>query len=167
MDRINDAVKRILELKFDLDLFQNPVTNYEDYEDFGSKKHHQLAYKAASESITLLKNNNSILPIKGKPRILVAGPNGNNMRTLNGAWSYSWQGELTDRFAGDYNTIFEALQNNFGNNIVIWNSYGKLFERYYYIFQDTEIKKLFTKSGLLLVNSEYDCGNEIYTLIKL
>ena len=118
MDRINDAVKRILELKFDLDLFQNPVTNYEDYEDFGSKKHHQLAYKAASESITLLKNNNSILPIKGKPRILVAGPNGNNMRTLNGAWSYSWQGELTDRFAGDYNTIFEALQNNFGNNNV-------------------------------------------------
>jgi len=118
MDRINDAVKRILELKFDLDLFQNPVTNYEDYEDFGSKKHHQLAYKAASESITLLKNNNSILPIKGKPRILVTGPNGNNMRTLNGAWSYSWQGELTDRFAGDYNTIFEALQNNFGNNNV-------------------------------------------------
>ena len=118
MDRINDAVKRILELKFDLDLFQNPVTNYEDYENFGSKKHHQLAYKAASESITLLKNNNSILPIKGKPRILVAGPNGNNMRTLNGAWSYSWQGELTDRFAGDYNTIFEALQNNFGNNNV-------------------------------------------------
>ena len=118
MDRINDAVKRILELKFDLDLFQNPVTNYEDYEDFGSKKHHQLAYKAASESITLLKNNNSILPIKGKPRILVPGPNGNNMRTLNGAWSYSWQGELTDRFAGDYNTIFEALQNNFGNNNV-------------------------------------------------
>ena len=118
MDRINDAVKIILELKFDLDLFQNPVTNYEDYEDFGSKKPHQLAYKAASESITLLKNNNSILPIKGKPRILVAGPNGNNMRTLNGAWSYSWQGELTDRFAGDYNTIFEALQNNFGNNNV-------------------------------------------------
>ena len=118
MDRIDDAVKRILELKFELDLFQNPVTNYEDYQDFGSKKHHQLAYKAASESITLLKNNNSILPIKGKPRILVAGPNGNNMRTLNGAWSYSWQGELTDRFAGDYNTIFEALQNNFGNNNV-------------------------------------------------
>ena len=118
MDRINDAVKRILELKFDLDLFQNPVTNYEDYEDFGSKKHHQLAYKAASESITLLKNNNSILPIKGKPRILVAGPNGNNMRTLNGAWSYSWQGELTDKFAGDFNTIFEALANKYGKDNV-------------------------------------------------
>ncbi len=114
MNRIDDAVKRILRLKFELDLFQNPVTNYKDYIDFGSNKHHQLAYKAASESITLLKNSDNILPLKGKPRILVAGPNGNNMRTLNGAWSYSWQGELTDRFAGDFNTIFEALQNNFG-----------------------------------------------------
>ena len=83
MDRIDDAVKRILELKFELDLFQNPVTNYEDYQDFGSKKHHQLAYKAASESITLLKNNNNILPIKGKPRILVAGPNGNNLSLIH------------------------------------------------------------------------------------
>lgn len=118
MDRIDDAVKRILELKFELDLFQNPVTNYEDYQDFGSKKHHQLAYRAASESITLLKNNNNILPIKGKPRILVAGPNGNNMRTLNGAWSYSWQGELTDKFAGDFNTIFEALANKYGKDNV-------------------------------------------------
>ena len=118
MERIDDAVKRILKLKFELDLFENPVTNYEEYEDFGSKKHHQLAYKAASESITLLKNNNAILPLKGKPKILVTGPNGNNMRTLNGAWSYSWQGELTDRFAGDFNTIYEALQNNYGRNNV-------------------------------------------------
>ena len=118
MERIDDAVKRILKLKFELDLFENPVTNYEEYEDFGSKKHHQLAYKAASESITLLKNNNNILPLKGNPKILVTGPNGNNMRTLNGAWSYSWQGELTDRFAGDFNTIFEGLQNNYGKNNV-------------------------------------------------
>ena len=118
MERIDDAVKRILKLKFELDLFENPVTNYKEYEDFGSKKHHQLAYKAASESITLLKNNNDILPLKGNPKILVTGPNGNNMRTLNGAWSYSWQGELTDRFAGDFNTIYEALQNNYGRNNV-------------------------------------------------
>ena len=118
MDRIDDAVKRILTLKYELDLFKNPVTDYKDYTDFGSKKHHQLAYKAASESITLLKNIDNILPLKGKPKILVTGPNGNNMRTLNGAWSYSWQGELTDRFAGDFNTIFEGLQNNFGKSNV-------------------------------------------------
>ena len=118
MDRIDDAVKRILKLKFELDLFQNPVTNYEDYIDFGSKKHQQLAYTSASESITLLKNSNNILPLKGKPSILVVGPNGNNMRTLNGAWSYSWQGELTDKYAGDFNTIYEALQNKYGKNKV-------------------------------------------------
>ena len=118
MERIDDAVKRILTLKYELDLFKNPVTDYKDYTDFGSKKHHQLAYKAASESITLLKNNDNILPLKGKPKILVTGPNGNNMRTLNGAWSYSWQGELTDRFAGEFNTIFEGLQNNFGKSNV-------------------------------------------------
>ena len=118
MGRIDDAVKRILKLKFELDLFKNPVTNYKDYEDFGSKKHHQLAYKAASESITLLKNNEDILPITGNPKILVVGPNGNNMRTLNGAWSYSWQGDLVDRFAGDYNTIFESVRDTYGRNNV-------------------------------------------------
>ena len=118
MGRIDDAVKRILKLKFELNLFENPVTNYNDYEDFGSKKHHQLAYKAASESITLLKNNEDILPITGNPKILVVGPNGNNMRTLNGAWSYSWQGDLVDRFAGDYNTIFESVRDTYGRNNV-------------------------------------------------
>ena len=118
IERIDDAVKRILKLKLELDLFKNPVTNYEEYSDFGSKKHHQLAYKAASESITLLKNNDNILPIKGNPRILVAGPNGNNMRTLNGAWTYSWQGDLTDQFAGEFNTIYEAIANNYGKNNV-------------------------------------------------
>ena len=118
MDRIDDAVLRILKLKLELDLFNNPVTNYEEYDDFGSKKHHQLAYKAASESITLLKNNDDILPIKGNPRILVTGPNANNMRTLNGAWTYSWQGDLTDDFAGEYNTIYEALRNTYGSNNV-------------------------------------------------
>ena len=118
IERIDDAVKRILKLKLELDLFENPVTNYEEYSDFGSKKHHQLAYKAASESITLLKNNDNILPIKGTPRILVAGPNGNNMRTLNGAWTYSWQGDLTDQFAGEFNTIYEAIANNYGKNNV-------------------------------------------------
>ena len=118
MDRIDDAVLRILKLKLELDLFNNPVTNYEEYDDFGSKKHHQLAYKAASESITLLKNNDDILPIKGNSRILVTGPNANNMRTLNGAWTYSWQGDLTDDFAGEYNTIYEAVRNTYGSNNV-------------------------------------------------
>ena len=118
MSRIDDAVSKILKLKIELDLFKTPVTDYREYDDFGSEKHNQLAYKAASEAITLLKNEENILPIKGKPRILITGPNGNSMRTLNGAWSYSWQGELTDRFASGYNTIYEAFVNTYGSNNV-------------------------------------------------
>jgi len=118
MSRIDDAVSKILKLKIELGLFETPVTDYREYDDFGSEKHNQLAYKAASEAITLLKNEENILPIKGKPRILITGPNGNSMRTLNGAWSYSWQGELTDRFASGYNTIYEAFVNTYGNNNV-------------------------------------------------
>jgi beta-glucosidase len=118
MSRIDDAVRRILKLKIELGLFDTPVTDYRNYPDFGSEKHHNLAYKAASESITLMKNEKSILPIKGNPKILITGPNGNNMRTLNGAWTYSWQGDLTDRFAGDYNTIYESFANTYGDNSV-------------------------------------------------
>ena len=142
MERINDAVKRILKLKLELDLFNNPVTNYEEYDDFGSKKHHQLAYKSASESITLLKNNDDILPLKGNSRILVTGPNGNNMRTLNGAWTYSWQGELTDDFAGEYNTIYESIRNTYGSNNVKYIpgvSYRK--DANYYDMDEIDIQK--------------------------
>ena len=142
MERIDDAVKRILKLKLELDLFNNPVTNYEEYDDFGSKKHHQLAYKSASESITLLKNNDDILPLKGNSRILVTGPNGNNMRTLNGAWTYSWQGELTDDFAGEYNTIYESIRNTYGSNNVKYIpgvSYRK--DANYYDMDEIDIQK--------------------------
>ncbi len=142
IERIDDAVKRILKLKLELDLFNNPVTNYEEYDDFGSKKHHQLAYKSASESITLLKNNDDILPLKGKPRILVTGPNANNMRTLNGAWTYSWQGELTDDFAGEYNTIYESIRNTYGSNNVKYIpgvSYRK--DANYYDMDEIDIQK--------------------------
>ena len=142
IERIDDAVKRILKLKLELDLFNNPVTNYEEYDDFGSKKHHQLAYKSASESITLLKNNDDILPLKGNSRILVTGPNGNNMRTLNGAWTYSWQGELTDDFAGEYNTIYESIRNTYGSNNVKYIpgvSYRK--DANYYDMDEIDIQK--------------------------
>ena len=152
MDRIDDAVKRILTLKYELDLFENPVTDYKDYTYFGSKKHHQLAYKAASESITLLKNSDNILPLKGKPKILVTGPNANNMRTLNGAWSYSWQGELTDRFAGDFNTIFEALQNNFGKaNVKYVSGVSYKQEGNYYDMVEDNISNAVQEA----INSDY------------
>ena len=118
ISRIDDSVRRILKLKFELNLFENPYTDFKDYPDFNSEKFEKLAYNSAAESITLLKNNNSILPIKPGKKILVTGPNANSMRTLNGAWTYSWQGEKTDKFAEKYNTIYEAISNNFGRNNV-------------------------------------------------
>jgi beta-glucosidase len=114
--RIDESVRRILKLKIELGLFDKK--NKPDYSDFGSQKHQNYAYDAAVESMTLLKNENSTLPIKNKNKILVTGPNGDSMRTLNGAWTYSWQGEKTDFFAGDHNTIYEAIKNKFTDSDV-------------------------------------------------
>ena len=114
MERIDDAVRRVLRLKYRLGLFEKPYWSRSEFPDFGNTEHEAAARSAASESITLLKNENNILPLPANARILVAGPNGNSMRTLNGGWSYSWQGEKTEEFANDYNTIYEALQNKFG-----------------------------------------------------
>ena len=114
--RIDESVRRILKLKIELGLFDKK--NKPDYSDFGSQTHQNYAYAAAVESMTLLKNENSTLPIKNKNKILVTGPNGDSMRTLNGAWTYSWQGEKTDFFAGDHNTIYEAIKNKFTDSDV-------------------------------------------------
>ncbi|MFA6702739.1 MAG: glycoside hydrolase family 3 protein, partial [Dysgonamonadaceae bacterium] len=118
MERINDAVRRVLRLKFRLGLFDRPYWSRNDYPDFASKEHEAAAKAAADESITLLKNDSKILPLKENARILVTGPNANSMRTLNGGWSYSWQGEKVEEFADKYNTIFEALQKEFGEKNV-------------------------------------------------
>lgn len=114
MSRIDDAVRRVLRMKFRLGLFERPYWSHTDYPDFGSPSHEAAAKAAADESITLLKNADNVLPLKSNARILVAGPNANSMRTLNGGWSYSWQGEKVEEFAQGYNTIYEALQNKFG-----------------------------------------------------
>lgn len=117
MARIDDAVRRILRLKFRLGLFDTPDTFISDYPDFGCEKFAQMAYRAAVESEVLLKND-GILPLTNrKARILVTGPNGNTMRTLNGGWSYTWQGHgaADENFAGKYNTIYEALSQKFDN----------------------------------------------------
>ena len=116
MSRIDDAVRRILTLKFELGLFETPVTNYKDYPQFGSKAFEESAYVAASESITLLKNSNNVLPLKKGAKLLVTGPNANSMRSLNGGWSYSWQGEKVAEFGEKYNTILEALQQKGGKD---------------------------------------------------
>ncbi len=116
MSRIDDAVSRILRLKFRLGLFDTPDTMTEDYPEFASADHVAKAYRTAVESEVLLKND-GILPLKKSTRILVTGPNANSMRTLNGGWSYTWQGDETEKpeFTAQYNTIYEALAAKFDN----------------------------------------------------
>lgn len=114
MSRIDDAVARVLRLKYRLGLFDNPYWDIKEYTKFGSQEHAAEALRAAEESIVLLKNDGQLLPIKKGTKILLTGPNANSMRCLNGGWSYSWQGHRADEFAGAYNTIYEALCNKFG-----------------------------------------------------
>lgn len=114
MSRIDDAVRRVLRLKFRLGLFDRPNTPASDYPLFGSREHAELAIRSAEESEVLLKNKDGILPLAPGKKILVTGPNAHSMRCLNGGWSYSWQGHLADRFAGKYNTIYEAICYKFG-----------------------------------------------------
>ncbi len=120
IERIDDAVRRVLRLKFRLGLFENPYWDIQQYEEFGSEEFARIALLAAEESEILLKNDEGILPLCGGTKILLAGPNANAMRCLNGGWSYSWQGERADEFADAYHTIYEALCNKFGEENIIY-----------------------------------------------
>jgi beta-glucosidase len=134
MTRIDDAVTRILRVKEEIKLFETPVTYLKDYPKFGSAEFEKASYNTAAESITLLKNTNNVLPVSKNAKILVTGPNANSMRTLNGGWTYTWQGEKTDEYAEKYNTILEAVQKKFGPaNVtyekgVAYNMSGKYYE---------------------------------------
>jgi len=136
MSRINDAVRRILRLKYRLGLFDQPNTGGKGYEKFGSDEFAQKSLRAAEESIVLLKNEGNILPLPTTPskRILLTGPNANQMRCLNGGWSYTWQGSKAEDLAEKYNTIYEALCNKYGKeNIILeqgvtYNEQGQYYE---------------------------------------
>jgi beta-glucosidase len=114
MSRINEAVHRILKVKYQLNLFDRPVGNPDDYPKFGSDEFRQASVQAATEAITLLKNNNNVLPLKKGIKVLVTGPTANTMRSLDGGWSYNWQGDLADQFAVGKNTILKAIQQKIG-----------------------------------------------------
>jgi beta-glucosidase len=117
-----------------LGLWSTPTTNPDDYSEFGSAEFEKSAYDAAADSITLLKNDGDLLPLAPGTKILVAGPNADSMRTLNGGWSYSWQGDAVNRYATAYNTVLKALQNVAGvDNVVYapgvrWIDAGKYWE---------------------------------------
>jgi len=120
MSRINESVKRILTVKYELGLFERPVGNPDDYPKFGSAEFTAASLKAATESITLLKNNNNILPLKKDMKVLVTGPAANTMLSLDGGWSYTWQGDFSDKFAADKNTILAAITQKAGKQNVTY-----------------------------------------------
>ena len=114
MSRIDDAVSRILRLKYRTGLFEKPYWDIKKYDKFGAAEHAAVALQAAEESEILLKNEGNILPLKKGQKILLTGPNVDNMRSLNGGWSYSWQGDKADQCAVNYNTIYRSFVNKFG-----------------------------------------------------
>lgn len=120
MTRIDDAVRRVLRLKFRLGLFDAPVWDVSGYERFGCEDFRQAAYAAAVESEVLLKNAGGLLPLARGTRLLVTGPNAHSVRTLNGGWSYTWQGFGADAFSPQTHTILEAMQEKFGRDRVTY-----------------------------------------------
>ncbi len=139
MSRIDDACRRVLRMKYRLDLFKNPTQKLKNYPKFGGEEFAKLALEGATESMVLLKNEklqdgNPVLPLAKGKKILLTGPNANQMRCLDGGWSYTWQGHRTDEFAGKYNTIYEAFCNQYGKENVIlnqgvtYNEKGKYWE---------------------------------------
>jgi len=136
MSRIDDAVSRILKMKMELNLFEGTIADSKQYPKFGSPEFIKEAYNAAAESITLLKNKNAVLPLNKNEKILVTGPTANSMISLNGGWTYTWQGDKTDELAGDKFTILEALQNKAGATNILYTKGADLI-----LENDQEIEK--------------------------
>lgn len=120
ISRVDDAVTRIIALKLELGLFDIPNTYRKDYPDFNSEKFRKLSYDAAVDGITLLKNKENALPLRKGLKLLVTGPNAVSKRSLNGGWTFSWQGEKIDEFAGQYSNILEGIQSKFGKENVTY-----------------------------------------------
>ena len=141
MERIDDAVRRILRAKYRLGLFDEPNTGGKGYEKFGSDEFAQKSLQAAEESEVLLKND-GILPLAKGKKILLTGPNANQMRCLHGGWSYTWQGSKAEDLAEKYNTIYEALCNKYGKeNIILEQGVTYNEDGAYYDENEPQIQK--------------------------
>jgi len=134
MSRIDEATSRILHLKYELGLFNEANTQAKDYPKFASQEFAAKAQKMAEESITLLKNDNDILPLAKSAKVLVCGPNANSLRAMNGGWSYSWQGEKAFEFTSQYSSFLKAIENKVGKDQVkyyegiAYDNEGKYYE---------------------------------------
>ena len=153
MDRIDDAVRRILRLKLRLNLFDEPNTGGKGYEKFGSDEHAQKALQAAEESEVLLKNEAGILPLAKGTKILLTGPNANQMRSLNGGWSYTWQGSKAEDLSEKYNTIYEALSQKFGKENVVLNQTVTYDENGQYYDENVDASQLSVEQAQLVEGS--------------
>nr|QPB75688.1 cellulase 3A [uncultured bacterium] len=141
MSRIDDAVRRILRVKYRLNLFAEPNTGGKGFEKFGSDEFAAKALQAAEESEILLKNDGILPLVKGK-KILLTGPNANQMRCLHGGWSYTWQGSKAEDLAEKYNTIYEALCNKYGKeNIILEQGVTYKEDGAYYDENEPQIEK--------------------------
>jgi len=127
-ERINASVKRVLELKYDLGLFENPYVEKEALKNFALPEYKKVALDAARESITLLKNENNVLPLSKNKKVMVIGKQAQSLTALNGAWSYTWQGKKSDYFSKEELTIVNALKKKIGEKQV--NYVGDLFSDY-------------------------------------
>ena len=116
VSRINEAVRRILKVKFDLGLFDNPLPATPQA-GFGSNESRQVALEAARESMTLLKNENNILPLAKNRKVLVTGPTANSLIPLNNGWTYVWQGSEESLYPKDRPTILQAVEGKVGKNM--------------------------------------------------
>jgi beta-glucosidase len=117
--RVDDSVRRILRLKFEVGLFDNPYPETDAIANFGKPEYAETALKAALQSITLLKNNHNRLPIHKSATVLLAGPAANNISSLHGSWSYTWQGIDPDVYPETTLSVKEAFEEKIGANRVI------------------------------------------------
>ncbi len=116
MSRIDEAVRRVLRLKFDLGLFENP-TLMAPMASLGTAESRHVSLQAARESLTLLKNEKNLLPLTKDRKVLVTGPTANSLISLNNGWTYVWQGNNADLYPKDRPTVLQAIQAKIGKNV--------------------------------------------------
>lgn len=127
--RIDEAVRRILRVKFEIGLFEKPVPSTALKSKFALPESRQVSLQAARESMTLLKNENNILPLARNTKVLVTGPTADNLLSLNNGWSYVWQGSEESLYPKDRHTIRKAIEAKIGASNVTYVPGTKITRR--------------------------------------
>ncbi len=120
MSRIDEAVRDILKVKQQLGLFTNPYPDKDASKNFATQQAADLNLQIAQESITLLKNQDGILPLSEDSKVLITGPTANRLSVMNGGWTITWQGDREDLYPAEKDTVLEAIQNRIGKDKVAY-----------------------------------------------